>query len=636
MTCISFGRQTTGDLGAASAREWLVTDGLGGFAMGTVAGLRTRRYHGLLVVATAPPIGRMLGLAALDAVVTIGDHHLQLATHEWSGGAVSPTGHLLLDRFDLIDGVPRWTWSAGPLSIQMELAMSRGRPGVATVWTLLSAPADAVCLDVAALATWRDVHGERHADGSPDVAEVADGFVFEGAYRVSGPDFRRDGTWYHGVHHREEAARGLSADEDLVRAGTFSAVMRIGESMAITAWSGDLVRPLLPAAEVIEAARARARSVALSAGATDATDALLAHAADQFIVEGGNGPTVVAGYPWFGDWSRDTMTSYEGLFLDTGRVDEGSALLRAAASTVSEGMLANTSDVGGTEYNTVDAAMWFLHAVGRHVDRTGDLDLGFALLPAVEDIVAQHVRGTRFGIRVEGDGLVTNGADGLALTWMDARVDGRPITQRAGKPVEVNALWISGLDAAVRIAGRAGLATDAFERPLRRAGESFRLRFASPTGGLLDVADGPQPGDSIRPNQLIAAGIDAVGLSLADRRGVLAAIGSLRTSIGLRSLSPADPGFCGLHRGDGNSRDAAYHQGTVWPWLLGPLVDVLKAVGEHSTAERVVTDAEPYLLEWGLGSVSETADGDQPHMSTGCPFQAWSVAEWFRARSKCR
>jgi predicted glycogen debranching enzyme len=220
MTCISFGRQTTGDLGAASAREWLVTDGLGGFAMGTVAGLGTRRYHGLLVVATAPPIGRMLGLAALDAVATIGDHHFQLATHEWSGGAVSPTGHLLLDRFDLIDGVPRWTWSAGPLSIQMELAMSRGRPGVATVWTLLSAPADAVRLDVAALATWRDAHGERHADGSPDVAEVADGFVFEGAYRVSGPDFRRDGTWYHGVHHREEAARGLSADEDLARPGT--------------------------------------------------------------------------------------------------------------------------------------------------------------------------------------------------------------------------------------------------------------------------------------------------------------------------------------------------------------------------------------------------------------------------------
>ena len=328
------------------------------------------------------------------------------------------------------------------------------------------------------------------------------------------------------------------------------------------------------------------------------------------------------------------MTSYEGLFLDTGRADEGEALLRAAGETVSEGMLANTADAGGTEYNTVDAAMWYLHAIGRHVDRTGDADLGKALLPTSAAIVRHHLNGTRFGIRVDDDGLITQGTDGWALTWMDARVDGRPITQRAGKPVEVNALWISGLDAATRIAQRTGEDPDRFELPLRRARESFRRRFRADTGGLLDVVDGPRVDTSVRPNQLVAAALDATRLTNADRMAVLAAVAPLRTSIGLRSLSPDDAGFIARHRGGPASRDAAYHQGTVWPWLLGPLVDVLLAADEHAAAERVVADAEPHLFEWGVGSVSETADGESPHAATGCPFQAWSVAEWFRARRR--
>jgi predicted glycogen debranching enzyme len=633
MTHLTIGRQTTGNLDHAASREWLVTDGLGGFAMGTVGGLRTRRYHGLLVVATEPPIGRHLGLAALDAVVTVGDRRIELATHEWASGAVAPHGHVLLDQFELIDGVPRWQWSAGALTVQMELAMTHGRPGVATRWTVVASPRDAVEIEISALCTWRDVHGERHAWATPDIAPVADGFVFDGAYRVAGPGFRPDGAWYHGVHHREEATRGLAASEDLVRAGTFSAVLRQGESVEVTAWAGDLARPLPPAAAVIAAGRARAASLATTAGATDEVDAVLVHAADQFVVTGANGPTVVAGYPWFGDWSRDTMTSYEGLFLDTCRDDEGAQLLRAAADTVSEGMLANTADVDGTEYNTVDATMWFLHAVGRHVERTGDIDLGKAMLPAVDDIVHHHFAGTRFGIRVDDDGLITHGADGFALTWMDARVDGRPVTQRAGKPIEVNALWIDGLDAAARIARKVGDDATRFETPLTRARTAFTHRFRSAGAGLLDVVDGRDgEGDGVRPNQVVAASLAATMMSVDDRRAVLAATESLRTSIGLRSLAPADPAYVGRHRGAPATRDAAYHQGTVWPWLLGPLVDVLVATGDHEGARRAVVQAEPHLGEWGLGSVSETADGDAPHDATGCPFQAWSVAEWLRAR----
>jgi predicted glycogen debranching enzyme len=631
MTCISFGRQTTGSLPAAAAREWLVTDGLGGFAMGTVAGLRTRRYHGLLVVATRPPIGRHLGLAALDAVAVLGDRRVELATHEWADGTIAPTGHALLDRFDLVDGVPRWQWSAGALVIRMELAMAHGRPAVATRWTVVSSPG-AVRLEVGALCTWRDVHGERSGGADPELAVTADGFVFEGAYRVAGPDFRPAGAWYRGVHHREEAARGLAADEDLFHAGRFVAELRAGDSIEVSAWAGDLAAAPPPAASVIEAARERARELAAAAGASDEREALLVHAADQFVVTGTSGPTVVAGYPWFGDWSRDTMTSYEGLFLETGRIDEGRALLVAAGAGVSEGMLANTADVGGTEYNTADATPWFLWAVGRHVARTGDLDLGRLLLPTIADVVDHHVAGTRFGIGVDDDGLLTQGAEGWALTWMDARVDGRPITPRTGRPIEIQALWIEGLTAAADIARRVGDDPDRFESLASRARTAFAARFDHPAGGWLDVVGDVEGADArLRPNQLIAAAVAGPWVSHDDRRAVLAAVEPLRTSIGLRSLAPDEPGYLGRHRGSPAERDEAYHQGTVWPWLLGPLVDVLVAVDARDEAERVVDGAAPHLLEWGLGSVSETADGDAPHGATGCPFQAWSVAEWLRA-----
>ncbi len=631
MTCITFGRQTTGSLDDAAQREWLVTDGLGGFAMGTVAGLRTRRYHGLLVVATQPPIGRHLGLAALEPVALVGDRRLELSTHEWASGAISPAGHTLLDRFDLIDGVPRWQWSADDVTIQMELAMPHVRPGVVTRWTVLSAPGT-IRVEIGALCTWRDAHGERFdGGGDPDMSTTADGFVFEGAYRVAGPDFRPDGAWYHGVRHREESDRGLNAVEDLFHAGRFTASLATGESIDVSAWARDLDMPVPPAADVIESRRARARAVATTAGATGESDALLAHAADQFVVTATNGPTVVAGYPWFGEWSRDTMTSYEGLFLETGRVEEGRALLLTAGETVSEGMLANTADVGMTEYNTADATMWFLHAIGRHIERTGDLDLGRLLLPTIDDVVRHHLDGTRYGLRVHDDGLITQGADGVALTWMDARVDGRPITPRAGKPVEVNALWISGLSAAAQIARSVGGDDQRFEVLAQRASVSFAQRFPRRGQGWLDVAD-DDSGEQIRPNQVVAAAVIAGSIAASDVQDVLSATASLRTSIGLRSLAPHDAHYIGRHRGGPGERDGAYHQGTVWPWLLGPLVDLMAKGGDHDDAVRAVENAEPHLAEWGLGSVSETADGDAPHQATGCPFQAWSVAEWLRAR----
>jgi predicted glycogen debranching enzyme len=614
---LRFGPQTCGDLEAAAAREWLVSDGLGGYAMGTVAGLRTRRYHGLLVVA-GPTLGsRHLGLAALDPTIVVGDARTRLATHEWGGGAVDPKGHVHLVSFDLTDGLPRWRWRVGDVVLERELAAVRGRPAVAVVHRLVAAP-QPVRLELAALGTWRDAHGERHAWGSPAVETLADGFVFEESYRVAGPGFAPGGDWYRGVRCREEAARGLGDQEDLWYAGTFSATLAPGESATVHAWAGDLAA--MPAGYAVAAARARAHT--LVAGACDAVDAQLLLAADQLVVAG---PTIAAGYPWFGDWSRDTMTSYEGLLLETGRVEEGRALLVRNAATLSEGMLANTADTGTLEYNTSDGTLWFVHAVGRHVERTDDDELAAELAPALVGVVDAHVRGTRYGIMVDpADGLLSQGADGLALTWMDARVDGVPVTQRAGKPVEINALWIDALATVAELRERLG--EDASE--LRRREALARWSFAGAflrDGRCADVV-----GDrTLRPNQLLAVSLPHAPLA-ANGRAIVEACAPLLTPIGLRSLDPADPRYVPYHRGDSHARDSAYHQGTVWPWLIGPYVEAALKTG--APVEGVLDGLEAHLGEWGLGSVSETADGAAPHGATGCPFQAWSVAETLRAR----
>jgi predicted glycogen debranching enzyme len=607
-----FGRQVCGDLAAASGREWLVTDGCGGFAMGTVGGLRTRRYHGLLVVATRPPSGRMLGLAALDPVLVVGDARVRLAVHEWSGGPVDPRGNEQLALFELADGVPRWRWQIGDVILEREIAAVYGRPAVSVVHRLV-AGSRAVRLELASLGSWRDALGVRFAFGAPSVAHDARGFVFESAYRVAGPGFVPAGEWYTGVRYGEEAERGLPDHEDLWHAGTFAAELEPGGVLTVSAWAGGDE----PGDDVVIAARARARS--LVTGAHDETDARLLLAADQFVVAG---PTVVAGYPWFGDWSRDTMTSYEGLFLESGRVDEGRVLLVRNAATLSEGMLANTADTGSLEYNTADGTLWFLHAVGRHVARTGDDELAAELAPRLVDVVRHHQQGTRHGIRVDADGLLTEGADGLALTWMDARVGGVPVTQRAGKPVEVNALWINGLATVGSLLER--VRRDAAEvRALeRRARESFAGAFLH-GGRCSDVA-----GDSrLRPNQLLAVSLPYA--PLADG-AIVDACAPLVTSVGLRSLDPADPGYVGLHRGGPAERDRAYHQGTVWPWLIGPYVEAALKTGVPVAG--ALDGLVAHLDEFGLGSISETADGDAPNAATGCPFQAWSVAELLRAR----
>ncbi len=510
--------------------------------------------------------------------------------------------------------MPCWRWQVGDVIVERELAAAHGQSAVAVVHRLVAAPGP-VRLELAALGTWRDAHGERFAGGAPAVETLADGYVFEGRYRVSGPGFSPAGEWYTGVRYREEAARGLNDREDLWHSGSFAAQLEPGQTLEVRAWAGD------PGADPGDGIvlRARARARALTTGAADAVDARLLLAADQFVVAG---PTIVAGYPWFGEWSRDTMTSYEGLLLEPGRTEEGRALLTRNAATLSEGMLANTADTGTLEYNTADGTLWFLHAVGRHVERTGDLDLADELAPGLLDVIDHHVRGTRYGIGVADDGLLEQGADGLALTWMDARIDGRPVTARRGKTVEINALWINGLATVATLLERLGRDTTDVRAHERRARGAFAPAFLR-DGGCDDRVGDP----SLRPNQLLAVSLPYAPLA---ERSVVAACAPLLTSIGLRSLDPADPAYHGHHRGNPAERDNAYHQGTVWPWLIGPYVDAALKVA--CPVEGVLDGLELHLAEWGVGSISETADGDAPHAATGCPFQAWSVAETLRAR----
>ncbi len=638
-------------LGSSGTREWLVTDGLGGFAMGTISGLRTRRYHGLLIAATQPPIGRIMTLASLDAFVIIKGVRVGLATHEWESGVIEPKGYLHLVSFTMSHGVPCWRWQIGDVIVERELAMAYGRNAVGVVHRVIRGPGP-IHLQLEALVTNRDVHGERYASGTPLVEHRADGFTFEETIHMRADGWNPAGDWYRGVHHREEAARGLTASEDLWLAGRVDVTLDAGSQHEVIAWTGDISSPPKEAFELIDDSRARFTEVGTKAGSNHHAFSMLAHAADQFIVTGSGGPTVVAGYPWFGDWSRDTMTSYEGLFLATGRIAEGRVVLQNAAASLSEGMLANTADVGGTEYNTVDAALWFLHAVDRHrtyesanragsTTGQGDDDLGGELLDDLVSVIGHYRSGTRFGIHVDPvDGLVAQGADGWALTWMDARIGTQAITPRIGKPVEINALWINGIAAVLDIMTASDDRRPDLEALHTVASASFLARFVrTDTPGLYDVIDAPgghnvRDGNdaSIRPNQLVAVSLPHGPLAddahAAVARSVVEACAALLTPFGPRSLEPGDANYLGQHRGDTWARDHAYHQGTVWPWLIGPYVDACRRLG--ISTDELLGALMNHLRDFGIGSVSETMDGNAPHQGTGCPFQAWSVAELLR------
>ena len=655
---MSFARGDFASLSNAFEREWLVTNSLGGFASGTMAQANTRRYHGLLVAALQPPVQRVVMVAKLEALVSYRGSRYELGSNEFADGTISPRGFELLSAFEDHDGVPVWVYACGDARLEQRIWMADGRNTTYVRFELREASAP-LQLALRPLCTYRDYHSHSRGGWSLEAAAEPGGCrvtAFAGArpYRllIDRGEFHSEPDWYWSFRHRVEADRGLDAIEDLWRPGTFHASLESGESVTLTVTAEPEFESSAAALDH-EKNRRRALLRAVPVGAPDWVQRLTV-AADQFIVRRSRpdgapaGTTVIAGYPWFSDWGRDTMIALPGLALATGRTKDAGSILRTFAEHVSEGMLPNRFPDGGEppEYNTVDATLWYFHALAAYLEVSGDRALLRELYPVLRDIVAWHRRGTRYGIRVDPeDGLLLAGETGVQLTWMDARIGDWVVTPRIGKPVEINALWHYAL---TQLAGWARALKDSsaaadYGAAAGRAAASFSQRYWYPSGGYLyDVIDGPgellddagkRVDPSLRPNQIFAV---SLGTNLLDDSRARAVVDvcarELLTPVGLRSLAASDPRYAHRYTGDPRQRDASYHQGTVWTWLLGPYALAHHRVyGDAGHALALLEGLAAHVDEACIGSISEIMDGDAPHSPRGCFAQAWSVAETLRA-----
>ena len=651
---LTIGREICGELGQALHREWLVTNGLGGFAAGTVAGCQTRRYHGLLIAATAPPGGRVMFLVDLDATVQIGAREYELACHEYGGGEIHPAGFRLLESFHLDGSVPTWTYALGAARLIKRVFMARER-NTSFVQYALERGEDPVSLRLRALCTARDYHWQRRGAEGFHAEPIANGcrIATAGSDRVlslstDGGEFHIAPDYHWNLFHREEAERGLDSLEDLYSPGSFELRLEPGGIASIIATIEPQPESAAQALAQLRDHEATLTDAAGGAGA-DWIDRLVL-SADQFIVsrrrtpgQGGlaHGATVIAGYPWFGDWGRDTMIALPGLTLATGRAAICAQILRTFAQYLDRGLVPNrfADDGVAPEYNTADATLWFLVALENYLRATDDLQFARELWPMLLDIIDWHQRGTRFGIAMDpNDGLLRAGEPGVQLTWMDAKVGDRVVTPRIGKPVEINALWCNALQIVGAIAERLmhRQTAERLKLQARTATASFRDRFWYAQGRYLyDLIDGPESAAdaSLRPNQLLALALPHALLDPARARRVLEACErELLSSHGMRTLEPADPRYLGRYQGDQWQRDSAYHQGTVWAWLLGAFARAHYALyRDRERAVSYLAPLEQHLIDACIGQVSEIFDGDPPHRPRGCFAQAWSVAEILHA-----
>jgi len=631
------------DLSRASLREWIHTDGLGGYASSTVVGLNTRRYHGLLVAATRPPVGRMVLLSKLEDTLSVGGRRYELGTNAYPG-AVHPRGFEHAVSFEL-DPLPTLMWEVEGGVLSRTVCRVHDEP-ITTVAYRYDGPGSPV-LEVRPLLAYRDYHGlQRENAGVRRAAEREGGDLVLRPYedcpplrlRMPGATFTPDGLWYRAFEYERERERGLDFREDLFSPGVLRVELLSGRAVHVLASAGGL----LAGADPERLMAAERRRLRICGGGGEGALPELRRAADAFIVRRGPaGRTIIAGYHWFADWGRDSMIALPGLCLATGRSDDARAILGEYARHVDGGMIPNRFPDGGgePEYNSVDAALWLVVAVGRYLEATSDA--GFVRMRMADPVAAildGYRAGTRHGIRVTADGLLTQGEEGLQLTWMDARVGEQVVTPRRGQPVEIQALWYNALLIGAEMAREAGEPARAREWSALagRARESFLKAFWSEEHGYLAdlVADDGQADFSLRPNQLYALGLPHVLLPRDRALRVLDAVKRhLLTPVGLRTLSPEHPAYRGRYAGGPAERDAAYHQGTVWPYLAGAYFDAVTRVhGEAGKAEaREWLDGfAAHLEEAGLGTVSEVFDGDAPHAPGGAIAQAWSVGEILR------
>jgi predicted glycogen debranching enzyme len=650
------GRDIANTWEIASRREWLVTNGIGGYAAGTVSGANTRRYHGLLIASLKPPVDRVLLLAKAEICVAYLGREYELSANEFDGGTIAPKGFVHIQRFWVENGIPTWRFEFADALLEQRIFMSPGSNATHVSLRVVRASAP-LQLFITPLCTNRDYHAHRRGAWPFEVTRGVGCCTVQGTgskeqlqISISQGEFAPGADWYWNFFHRMESERGLDTSEELFKPGRFVTTLAGGEEIFLTASAPLSTTPAVtsPITAIEALARLTARSderrAALPATAPDWIRELT-EAADQFVVTRGHakehGSSVIAGYPWFADWGRDTMISLPGITSTLGRHEIATNVLRTFAKYVDRGMLPNRfPDSGETpEYNTVDATLWFFQAIQAAITASGDDSLGRELYATLIVIIRAHLNGTRYGIQVDlNDALLKAGEPGIQLTWMDAKVGDWVVTPRTGKAVEVNALWLNALDITLRLAKAMGdsAGQQLCGNLLERGSASFAKFWNKSTGFLYDVLDvngGAEADPRLRPNQLFAVSLPYSALTLAQMKAIVTACGrELLTSYGLRSLGRTEPGYIGRYTGDPRNRDAAYHQGTVWSWLIGPFALAhFRVYGDAAQAQAFLEPIGLHLRDACQGSVSEIFDGDPPHAPKGCFAQAWGVAEVLRS-----
>ena len=648
---ISFGREMTGTLSLSETQEWLITNGIGGYGSGTVSGVLTRRYHGLLIAALNPPLGRTLLVAKLDEEVIYDENEYALSANRWNSQEVSPEGYRNIESFYLLNGIPTWNFACGDALIEKKIWMEPGSNTTYVYYRVIRALLP-VKLFLKALVNYRGYHDLTHArNWRMAIFPLAKGLRIQ-AFAEAIPFYllsdkghpALNNEWYDNYYLSMEKNRGLDCVEDHLLAGTFQSTLLQGESLTIVAStekSADLDgakalnRRILYENQLIQQSP-------LNRPETPFWVRQLLLAADQFIVNRPltnvpNGKTIIAGYPWFTDWGRDVMISLPGLTLVTGRESIAKEILQTFSKAIDQGMLPNFFPDGNDkpEYNTVDATLWYFEAIHAYYKATKDNELIEELFPMLVAIIHWHQQGTRYEIHVDPkDGLLHAGQLGTQLTWMDAKVDGWVVTPRIGKAVEINALWYNALRTTGKFARVVGQSSAQFDEAADQVLNHFNRFWNKETDYCFDVIDGPEGNDhSLRPNQLLAVSLAESPLSTDQQKRVVEICEKkLLTTHGLRTLSPDDPRYCGHYGGDQTQRDTAYHQGTVWAWLLGPFCQAhLKVYQDPKAALEFLNPFSYHLLAAGLGTCSEIFDGDAPMTPRGCIAQAWSVAQLLQA-----
>ncbi len=674
---LNFGREVCSNLQIAESREWLVTNGIGGYACGTIASVLTRGYHGLLIGALKPPVARTLLLTKLDEIVDYNGKLYDLGTNRWADGTVEPQGYLNIESFSLEGTIPIWNFAFADGLLEKRIWMQLGE-NTTYIRYSYKRGSKPLTLSLKALVNYRDYHGRTHGKSLFSINTLREHGIEIKAFskaatlylfaieenKKSNFIWKIDNTWYRNFALAIEKYRGLDDVEDHLNAAIGNIILQPGDSITIVAgtsmdskFTTDTFEGGRWGDEEIKRREQKLINLFSSQNKLQAAPEWIEQlvlAADQFIVDRPltdnlEGKTIIAGYPWFTDWGRDTMISLPGLTISTGRYDIAKIILRTFANYVDRGMLPNLfPDAGETpEYNTVDATLWYFEAIRTYYTATEDREFLAELFPLLAEIIGWHIKGTRYNIQVDSDGLLYAGEQGVQLTWMDAKVGDWVVTPRIGKPVEVNALWYNALVCMVYFAQVLGESGTKYQELSEKTRSHFPKLWYEEGGYCYDVIDSPQGNDaSFRPNQIFAVSLPSINLGKwysplreSQQKMVVDKVGqTLLTSYGLRSLSSDNPDYVGIYGGNQLQRDGSYHQGTTWGWLIGHFIQAhLKVYQNSELARSFIAPMANHIQDGCIGSISEIFDGDAPFTSRGCFAHAWSVAEvlrgWLMANS---